>query len=87
MKALLDAQDVWDIVINGYIEPDKQESLSFAENDKLTNSRMRDKKALCLIYQVLDEDEFGNISNAKNAKDSWEKLQISHWGAKQVRRV
>ncbi|PKU60484.1 Retrovirus-related Pol polyprotein from transposon TNT 1-94 [Dendrobium catenatum] len=69
MKALLGAQDVWEMIEKGYKEP------------------TRDKKALYLIFQGLDDNAFEKISDAKSAKEAWEKLHTSYKGAKQVKKV
>ena len=70
----LGAHDVWEVVEKGYKESQDEDSLTKAQSDTLKDSRKRDKKALFLIYQALDEDEFEKISNAKSAKEAWEKL-------------
>lgn len=87
MKALLGAHDVWEIVEKGYKESQNEDSLTQAQRDVLKDSRKRDKKALFLIYQALDEDEFEKISNATSAKEAWEKLQTSCKGADKVKKV
>ncbi|KAK6128440.1 hypothetical protein DH2020_037808 [Rehmannia glutinosa] len=56
MKALLGAHEVWDIVEKGYVEPQDEATLSQTQKDNLKDSRKRDKKALYLIYQALDDD-------------------------------
>ncbi|XP_022633048.1 uncharacterized protein LOC111241016 [Vigna radiata var. radiata] len=87
MVALLGSHDVWEVVEKGHIEPENVESLSQAQKDSLRDSRKIDKKALCLIYQGLDEDTFEKISGVKSAKEAWEKLKISYKGANQVKKV
>ncbi|KAK6134376.1 hypothetical protein DH2020_031883 [Rehmannia glutinosa] len=87
MKTILGAHDVWDIVEKGYVESQDETTLSQTQKDNLKESRKRDKKALYLIYQALDDDGFEKISSATTAKDAWEKLQISHKGAEQVKKV
>src|SRR3954466_304231 len=74
MKALLGSQDVCDIVEKGFKEQDEA-SLSQGAKDTLKESIKRDKKALFLIYQSVDEDTFEKISNAMTAKEAWDKLQ------------
>ena len=74
MRALLGAHDVWEIVENGYEEPQDEASLSPQQRDRLRDARKRDKKALYLIYQALGDDDFEKISNATTAKEAWEKL-------------
>ena len=87
MKALLRSQDVWEIVEKGHKESENESTLSHAQNDSLRDSRKRDKKALYLIYQGLDEDAFERISKVKLAKEAWEKLQTSYKGADPVKEV
>ena len=74
MKALLGAQDVWDIVEKGFNEQDEA-SLSQGVKETLRESRKRDKKALFLIYQSVDENTFEKIFNATTTKEAWVKLQ------------
>ncbi|PKU71906.1 hypothetical protein MA16_Dca021744 [Dendrobium catenatum] len=87
MKALLGVQDVWEMIEKGYKEPQDESSLSQAQKDSLRDSRKRDKKALYLIFQGLDDDSFEKIFDAKSAKEAWEKLQTSYKGAEQVKKV
>ncbi|KAJ4716957.1 Retrovirus-related Pol polyprotein from transposon TNT 1-94 [Melia azedarach] len=90
MKALLGAQDVWEVVEKGYNEPRDDVAISVltqAQRDTLKDSRKRDKKALYVIYQALDDDAFEKISNATSAKQAWDKLQTSYKGAEQVKKV
>ncbi|XP_062080412.1 uncharacterized protein LOC133785172 [Humulus lupulus] len=86
MKALLGAQDVWEIVEKGNKEQEDV-ALSQAQREALRDSRKRDKKALYLIYQAVDEDAFEKISNATTAKEAWEKLQSSNKGVEQVKKI
>ena len=87
MKLLLSAQDIWEIIKKGHTEPENEGNLSQTQRDSLRDSRKRDKKVLYLIYQGLDEDAFEKISEAKSAKEAWEKLQISYKGADPVKKV
>ncbi|RZB46593.1 Heparanase-like protein 2 [Glycine soja] len=86
MKALLGAQYVWDIIENGFEEQDEA-SLSQGVKETLKESRKRDKKALFLIYQSVDEDTFEKISNATTTKEAWDKLQTCNKGVEQVKKI
>ena len=68
MKALLGSQDMWEMVDNGYNEPRDEATLSQTHMDSLKDSRKRDKKALYLIYQRLDDYAFEKISEVKSVK-------------------
>ncbi|KAK9100717.1 hypothetical protein Scep_024147 [Stephania cephalantha] len=90
MKALLGSQDVWDIIEKGYNEPADDAVFAALTPDQKTtlkDSRKRDKKALYLIYQALDDDGFEKISSASSSKEAWEKLQTSYKGSEQVKKV
>ncbi|XP_050908821.1 uncharacterized protein LOC127122546 [Lathyrus oleraceus] len=86
MKALLGAQDVWDIVEKGFNEQDEA-SLIQGVKETLRESRKRDKKALFLSYQSVDEDTFEKIFNATTAKEAWDKLQTCNKGVEHVKKI
>ena len=64
MKVLLGSQDVWDIVNNGYEEPESDTTLSQAQREKLQNTKKRDQKTLTIIHQAIDDSNFEKISEA-----------------------
>ncbi|XP_050878141.1 uncharacterized protein LOC127081956 [Lathyrus oleraceus] len=86
MKTLLEAQDMWDIVEKGFKEQDEA-LLSQGVKEILKESRKRDKKAIFLIYQSVDEDTFEKISNAKTSTEAWDKLQTCNKGVEQVKNI
>ncbi|KAM1061253.1 hypothetical protein FF1_025766 [Malus domestica] len=61
MKALLGAHDVWEVVEKGYTEPEDEATLPQPQKESLKDSRKRDKKALYLIYQALDDNGFEKV--------------------------
>ena len=87
MKALLGAHDVWEVVEKGYDEVKEESALSSTQKDSLKDSRKKDKEALFLVYQALDDDGFEKISNAASAKEAWEKLHTSYKGEEKVKQV
>ncbi|KAL5575112.1 hypothetical protein UlMin_016811 [Ulmus minor] len=87
MKALLGAHDVWDVVEKSFSEPKNEVVLTQDQITALKDLRKRDKKALYLIYQALDNDGFENILSATSAKQAWEKLQTSYKGVETVKKV
>ncbi|XP_050876758.1 uncharacterized protein LOC127080490 [Lathyrus oleraceus] len=86
MKALLEAQDVWDIFDKGFKEQDEA-SLSHGVKEALKESRKINKKALFLIYQSMDEDTFEKNSNATTTKEVCDKLQTCNKGVEQVKKI
>ena len=70
MNALLGAHDVWEVVEKGLSEPDDEATLTQVQKESLKDLRKRDKKALFLIYQALNDDEFQKISDATSSNIS-----------------
>ncbi|XP_038678783.1 uncharacterized protein LOC119980235 [Tripterygium wilfordii] len=88
-KALFGSQDLWDIVSNGYIEPTPEQESAYTQEQKniLKDQRKKDKKALFLLYQGLEDDTFEKISEAVTSKEVWDKLGIIYKGVERVKRV
>ncbi|XP_061363230.1 uncharacterized protein LOC133306870 [Gastrolobium bilobum] len=90
MKMLLSSQDIWDLVEDGYIEPANAAAeavLSDAQRNMLKDSRKKDKKALFLIFEGVDESTFEKISDAKSSKEAWEILQKCWQGVDKTKKV
>ncbi|XP_010534731.1 PREDICTED: uncharacterized protein LOC104810237 [Tarenaya hassleriana] len=86
MRALLGAQDAWEVVENGYIEESSGTSTP-AQLKTLKEMRMKDKTALYLMFQAVDEASFEKIAGATTSKEAWETLQKVFKGADRVKQV
>lgn len=64
MKALLGSEEAWEIVEKGDIEPENEDALDTGQKIVLRESRKKDKEALYLIYQGMDEFNFEEIACA-----------------------
>ncbi|TYK12007.1 copia protein [Cucumis melo var. makuwa] len=87
MKALLGSQDVWDIVSNGYEEPESDAALNQAQREALQNTRKKDQKALTIIHQAIDDNNFEKISRATTAYQAWQILENTYKGVDRVKKV
>ena len=90
MKVLLSSQDLWELVGNGYAEPESsatEASFSATQKSELKEFRKRDNKALFLIYQGVEESVFEKISNAQSFKEAWKILQKSYQCVKKTKKV
>ena len=78
MKVLLGSQDLWELVENGYAEPESlaaEATLTAIQKNELNKVRKSGKKAFFLIYQGVEESTFKKIFNAQSSKQAWEILQ------------
>ncbi|KAA0033083.1 copia protein [Cucumis melo var. makuwa] len=87
MKALLGSQDVWDIVSNGYEEPESDATFNQAQREALQNTRKNDQKALTIIHQAIDDNNFEKISGATTAYQAWQILENTYKGVDRVKKV
>ena len=90
MKALLGAQDVMEIVEDGYEESTSKEAeatMPEARRTALRADRKKDCKAKSILYQGLDETTFEIIASAETSKKIWEILHKTHKGADKVKKI
>ena len=74
MKEFLSSQDAREVLEKGYKEPQDETILSTTQRDLMKYMRKRDKKALIVIYQAIDEGTFEKISSATTSKVKYAKL-------------
>jgi gag-polypeptide of LTR copia-type/Domain of unknown function (DUF4219) len=87
IKALLGAQDVWDIIEIGYIEPENIVLLTVQQLKLLKEKKVADKTALYILYQGVDEVRFEKVVEATTSKKVWEILQTAYKGADRVKQI
>ncbi|GAB2270308.1 hypothetical protein Dimus_038837 [Dionaea muscipula] len=80
MKALLGSQNVWELIEQGYEAPEQETAAS-------REVRRKDKKALFLIYQRVDEAAFEKIVDSTTSKEAWDILTSSHRGAEKIKKM
>ncbi|XP_052193853.1 uncharacterized protein LOC127802187 [Diospyros lotus] len=90
MKVLFGFQELFEIIELGYAKLADQAvvtALTQGQRDSLRENRKKDKKALFLLYQFINEVIFENISSATTTKKAWEMLQNSYKDNKKVKNV
>eukprot|EP00258_Populus_trichocarpa_P017094 XP_006377150.2 uncharacterized protein LOC18102836 isoform X3 [Populus trichocarpa] len=75
MKTLFRSQNLWDIVENGFEEPENISTLEEAQRKELEVKKQKDASALYLIQQSLANTIFPRITEASTAKQAWDILQ------------
>jgi len=85
MRSLFCAQDVSDLVQNGFEEPPANatdvQRAAFKENKK------KDCKALFYIQQNVDNQHFEKIAKATRSKEAWDILENYHNGGEKVKQI
>ncbi|XP_008777443.1 uncharacterized protein LOC103697381 [Phoenix dactylifera] len=87
MKAILGSQDLWKIVDKGYMESENEDSLTPAQKESLQATRKKDRKAIMIIHQCLDDGMLQRVANATSSKQTWEILQNSYQGVDKVKKI
>ena len=73
MKALLQAQGLWEVVENEYKQPNGEEMKTWDENNKKIHEEILAKNilALSLIHRGLSPTIFPRVMAATTAHDAW----------------
>ncbi|GJU66864.1 retrovirus-related pol polyprotein from transposon TNT 1-94 [Tanacetum coccineum] len=89
IRALLGAQDVWESVTTWYEEPitTKIGAMSANHIKAWKEKHMKDKRALYLLFQSVDESGFEKITGATTEKEAWKTLEKVYKGAERVKKV
>ncbi|KAL4273774.1 hypothetical protein GQ457_13G017090 [Hibiscus cannabinus] len=85
MKLFMQAFDLeaWKVIVSGYTPPSStdMETWNNEENKKFSTNA----KAMHLIFCALGPDEYGRVSSCSNAKEIWDKLEVTHEGTNEVK--
>lgn len=77
MKTLFISQDLWDLVEDGYDEPEKTSTGKATPESK----QALNAKALFLIQQGVSKNLFPRLLSATTSKNAWEILKIEFQGS------
>ncbi|KAK2986230.1 hypothetical protein RJ640_002147 [Escallonia rubra] len=78
VKTLFKSQDLWELVENGYADPDEE------NNNRLKENKKTDNKAILFIQQAVYETIFSRIAAATTSKEAWEILHKEVQGSSKV---
>ena len=81
MKTLFISQDLWDLIEEGYEQPEDLSTLTIV---KLKEYKQRDARALLFIQQGVSKTIFPRISGATKYKEAWEILKKQFSGYDKV---
>ena len=87
MKTFLQAQDLWEIVQDGFVSPWNQSTLFAAERKKLKEDQQKNSIALCFLQQAVTKSIFSRIRDVSSSQEVWQKLEQEFRGDKKVRTV
>lgn len=68
MKALLGANNTWDIIENGYDELEDETTLSQIQKRCSQGFKKERQEGFLFIFQALNDDGFEKLSKAKNLR-------------------
>jgi gag-polypeptide of LTR copia-type/Domain of unknown function (DUF4219) len=87
IKTLLGAQDVWDIVETGYVEPENVALLTVQQLKLSKEKKVADKSTLYILIQGVDEVGFEKVAEAITSKEARGILQTTYKGADRVKQI
>lgn len=87
MRVLFESQDLWNIIEKGLDEPEQNDDTTLQQIREVKENKRKDKKALFLIYQAVDDVIFERISASTSSKDAWDTLYKTYRGEDRVKIV
>ncbi|KHN25967.1 Retrovirus-related Pol polyprotein from transposon TNT 1-94, partial [Glycine soja] len=85
MKAILDYQDVWDLVVNG-LDP-LPVNPTAAQQAIYRDAKKKDCKGLCILHQCVNQAIFEKIARSETSKAAWDVLASSYAGDQKLKKV
>src|ERR1044072_9171198 len=85
MRVLFGAQDVLELVTDGYIPV--AENATEDEKEARRNKRKRDQKALFYIHQRVNVNVFEKIVDSMTSKEAWDTLVRCYSGDASMKQV
>lgn len=88
MKTLFMSQDVWEVVANGFSEPADeaaQNALTNAQKALLKENKIKNAKALNLIFLGVEPSIFPRIQACTKSKSAWDILETVYQGMAKVK--
>ncbi|XP_059627614.1 uncharacterized protein LOC132270453 [Cornus florida] len=87
VKVLLKSMKLWNVVEEGFDEPENEDDLTQAQKNVLNEKREKDSKALFTIYQTIEMPIYERIAKATKSKQAWEIIQAAYKGEEKVKKV
>jgi hypothetical protein len=89
MKSFLHAQECWEPVDHGCVEPDPTDLAAMTNQQKIAQAtqRNRENKAKFWIQNSLDDSIFSKITSVGTSKQAWDILKYSYQGNDRVKTV
>ena len=87
MKTFLQAQELWEVVQEGFTMPENQATVSAIEKKKLKEDQQKNYIALCFLQQAVTKTIFSRIRGISSAKELWDSLEQEFSGNKKIRTI
>ncbi|KAK3001932.1 hypothetical protein RJ639_020645 [Escallonia herrerae] len=87
MKTIFRSMGLWDLVENGFTEPESMENLTKNQKKKLEEVRQKDANALSIIQRGVTKSIFPRVIRATKAKEACDILKVEYHGDDKVRAI
>ncbi|KAJ0857307.1 hypothetical protein HanRHA438_Chr13g0588531 [Helianthus annuus] len=87
METLLRSKEFWDVIEQGFQEPQAGEQLTPTRRTNLERMKLKDLKAINYLYPSIDKQILKTIAKKDSAKRIWEAMRIKYKGNTRVKRA